>query len=198
MFKYIFLTIFLFSMDSFSQINLMTDQDGNEYKTIKIGNKVWMAENLKVTHYRNGDSIPNIKEYSDWASTRKGAYCVYNNNEKYGNRYGYLYNWFAISDCRKIAPKGWHVPSDDEWKELESSLGINQSTKNTTKNLNSSHSIKLLGNDTLWYAPLGKYKNFNTSGFNAVPAGMRMFAVDSNSQAFGTLGNFENGKYFKY
>jgi len=104
----------------------MTDIDGNVYQTVKIGDQWWMAENLKVTHYRNGDAIPNVTSDSDWEYLTIGAYCNYNNNSSNANTYGRLYNWFAVNDSRNIAPNGWHVPSDAEWKELEMYLGMNQ------------------------------------------------------------------------
>jgi len=79
---------------------IVTDIDGNEYKTIKIGEQIWMAENLKVTHYRNGDSIPNIIRDRDWTNTSQGAYCNYDNDESDVETYGRLYNWYAVDDKR--------------------------------------------------------------------------------------------------
>jgi len=96
----------------------VSDFDGNSYKTIKIGNKTWMAENLKVTHFRNGDSISNIEADIDWASTDTSAYCVYNNNNEYFKSFGLLYNRDAAEDKRNIAPEGWHVANFDDWMDL--------------------------------------------------------------------------------
>ena len=77
-----------------------------------------MAENLKVTHYRNGDAIPTDHSDSDWNNLLTGAYAMYNGDANNADTYGLLYNWYAINS-RKIAPEGWHVPTDDDWKELE-------------------------------------------------------------------------------
>jgi uncharacterized protein (TIGR02145 family) len=95
----------------------VTDIDGNEYETVIIGNQIWMAENLQVTHYRNGDAIPTGYSDWDWAGLSTGAYAVY--------VYGYLYNWYAIDDSRNIAPDSWHVPTDAEWITLKNYLTNN-------------------------------------------------------------------------
>jgi len=103
--------------------NTVTDIDGNVYRTVRIGNQVWMAENLKTTKYRNGDAIANVKEINSWNNLTSGAYCNYNNDENIASTYGRLYNWYAVSDNRSIAPEGWHVPSDEEWSTLINYLG---------------------------------------------------------------------------
>src|SRR5512133_2157241 len=101
----------------------VTDIDGNIYKTIAIGTQTWMAENLKVTHYQNGDSISKITDATPWSNLESGAYCIYLNNSVKGNTYGKLYNWFAITDSRNICPAGWHIPTDTEWETLYAYLG---------------------------------------------------------------------------
>lgn len=93
------------------------DVDSNQYKTVKIGNQIWMAENLKVSHYRNGDLIANVTD-SLWGTLSTGAWCFYENNKNNGDVNGRLYNFFAISDKRNLAPKGWHVATASEWKTL--------------------------------------------------------------------------------
>lgn len=98
------------------------DIDGIVYKTIKIGDQLWMAENLKVTHYGNGDKIPCLKDEDEW-DTNNGAYCYYDNDANNINKYGMLYNWFALNDKRNLAPLGWHIPSDKEWQTLIDYLG---------------------------------------------------------------------------
>jgi uncharacterized protein (TIGR02145 family) len=102
----------------------VVDIDGNEYETVQIGDQCWLAENLKVTHYRNGDSIPNLTH--GWSGTSSGAYCNYNNDSANVAIYGRLYNGYAVIDGRGLAPEGWHVPTDDEWKQLEMFLGMSQ------------------------------------------------------------------------
>ena len=94
-------------------ISTVTDVDGNIYKTIKIGDQWWMAENLKVIHYRNGELISDV-----W---------VYDDNETNAESYGRLYSWHAVNDSRNIAPSGWHIPTDAEWKELEMQIGMSRS-----------------------------------------------------------------------
>ena len=94
------------------------DVDGNEYTTVIIGTQIWMRENLKVTRYNNGDLIPKILNDIEWQNTGNGAYSIYNNSIALNNVYGKFYNWFAITDSRKLCPVGWHVPSDHEWNIL--------------------------------------------------------------------------------
>lgn len=135
----------------------VTDIDGNVYKTIKIGNQEWMSENLSVTHYRNGDAIPHIRERDVWEMMQRGGYCNYNK----GNLSGMLYNWLAVSDIRHLAPEGWHVPTDKEWKILETYLG---GRKLTGKKL-------MVSSLEHWNNP-NKEAN-SESGFNAEPVGWR-------------------------
>lgn len=95
----------------------------NSAKTqmIKIGNQVWMQKNLNVGKFRNGDPIPEAQTEEEWmqaALNNQPAWCYYKKDPKYGETYGKLYNWYAVHDRRGIAPKGWHVPSDEEWTVL--------------------------------------------------------------------------------
>jgi uncharacterized protein (TIGR02145 family) len=92
------------------------DCDGNVYHTVTIGTQVWMLENLKTTKYMDCTPIPNVKADAAWAALTTGAYCDYKNVEKNSATYGRLYNWHAIGDKRGIAPAGWHVPTNDEFK----------------------------------------------------------------------------------
>lgn len=100
------------------------------YNTVTIGTQVWMKENLKVSHYTNGDPIPEVKDSLAWLIQTKGAWCNNENKPANGIVYGKLYNWHAANDLRGIAPKGWHVPSDAEWKTLEMYVGMLASTTN--------------------------------------------------------------------
>ena len=101
----------------------ITDIDGNVYHTIIIGTQVWLTENLKVKHFRNGDSIPNITIETQWNNLQTGGYCDYNNNPTNSITYGRLYNWFAVNGTRKITPIGWHIPTEAEWTVLIDYLG---------------------------------------------------------------------------
>ena len=96
----------------------MTDIDGNEYLTVKIGEQWWMAENLKTTHYRNGDPIPQVLVTEEWDSLLTGAYCDFDDSDSISQEYGRLYNWYAVDDNRGLAPEGWRVPTYDDWAEL--------------------------------------------------------------------------------
>lgn len=101
----------------------VTDVDGNIYPTVKIGSQWWMAENLSALHYRNGDSIQQIRADTSWTGLVSGAYCNYENDAGLGVLYGRLYNWYAVADSRNLAPEGWHVATDDEWLNLILYLG---------------------------------------------------------------------------
>ena len=101
-----------------------TDKEGNTYKIVEIGDQWWMAENLQVTQYRNGDPIACVSNKAEWNSLSTGAYCFYDYQENpYGDVYGKLYNWYAVTDSRNIAPDGWHVPGEEEWQTLMNFLG---------------------------------------------------------------------------
>jgi hypothetical protein len=84
----------------------VTDIDGNVYQTVKMGDQWWMAENLKVTHYRSGEAIPNVTDGGEWSNLSNGAYCSYDNADSNIATYGLLYNWFAVADSQNIAPAG--------------------------------------------------------------------------------------------
>jgi uncharacterized protein (TIGR02145 family) len=106
---------------------VIKDIDGNSYKTIKIGNQVWMAENLKTTKYRNGDLIgtttPATLDIS--GETTPKYQWAYSGNESNVATYGRLYTWFVVTDSRNVCPTGWHVPSDAEWTTLTDYLTNN-------------------------------------------------------------------------
>ena len=133
--------------------------ENNEIKSVKIGNQVWMAENLNVDHYRNGDPIPTSLSNAQWESTTKGAYAIYNDDPTNEKIYGKLYNWYAVNDSRGLCPTGWHVPSDDEWTLLTLSLGGEKVAGGKMKST------------SLWDSP--NTGATNSSGFNALPGGYR-------------------------
>jgi len=140
----------------------VTDIDGNTYKTVKIGNQEWMAENLIVSHYRNGDIIPNVTDPMNWSNLTTGAWCYYNNNLENGKIYGKLYNWHAVNDSRGIAPQGWHIPKIEEWKNLEKYLGGRKTAGGKLKAI------------TKWEIPNKDASDL--SGFTALPGGYRYIA----------------------
>ena len=150
----------------------ITDIDGNEYNIIKIGNQWWMAENLKVTHYNNGDSIPSVTNNENWGNKMNGSTCSYENQGYAPNVYGRLYNWYAIKDSRNIAPKGWHIPTDSEWKEMEVYIGMKQSETNQNGYRGIGIGGKLKSDNIQWIRPnIGAN---DSVGFSAIGSGLRM------------------------
>jgi uncharacterized protein (TIGR02145 family) len=149
------------SFTTLSAANTVTDIDGNVYQTVTIGSQVWMAENLKVTRYRNGDSIPNVTDSISWSVLSTGAYCNYGNDINNVAVYGRLYNWYAGDDSRNIAPEGWHVPTDAEWDTLVNYLGGFSFAGEKMKEMGTNHWDGLNTGAT------------NESGFSALPGGCR-------------------------
>ena len=137
------------------------DVDGNIYKTVQIGNQTWMVENLKVRHYQNGDPVDNITDTTAWGILTSGAFAWYNNDSSNNSTYGVLYNWYGATDSRKIAPAGWHVPSDAEWGELINYLGNASFAGGKMKEAGTAH----------WNSP--NTGATNESGFTALPGGYR-------------------------
>ena len=168
-------------------VTTVTDIDGNIYHTVIIGEQVWMSENLKVTHYRDGTAITNVTDDAAWGALTTEAYCIYNNNASGEvDTYGALYNWYAMNDSRNIAPEGWHVPTDAEWKELEMVLGMSQSEVDTEGWRGTNEGSKLAGNAGLWPdGVLESDSEFGTSGFTALPGGYRT----SSSGTFASMGS---------
>jgi len=149
---------------SFTSAQQVIDIDGNVYNVVTIGTQDWLVENLKVTHYRNGDPIPNVTNAAEWELLSTGAYCNYENLLSNGTTYGRLYNWYAVNDNRQIAPEGWHVPSDPEWNVLIDFLGDVSNAGGKLKEAGLTH----------WKDP--NHGATNSSGFTALPAGLRNFA----------------------
>jgi len=140
----------------------MTDQDGNVYKTVTIGTQIWMAENLRTTKYNDGTAIDNVIDGDEWANLKTGAYCNYNNltGAKDIATYGRLYNWYAVN-TGKLAPVGWHIPSDAEWTQLVNYLGGEDSAGGKLKETGTLH----------WESP--NTEATNETGFTALPGGYR-------------------------
>ena len=177
----------------------VADVDGNVYETIKIGDQVWMAENLKVSHYRNGDPIPNLTSSENWKSSKSGAFCFYNNNDKKGTTFGALYNWYAVKDSRNIAPEGWHVPTEEEWKQLEIYLGMSQAEADGVQFRGTNEGSKLAGNASLWLfdGALKAEMEFGASGFTVLPGGYRL-SETGEFDGVGGIGSFWTSSYFDY
>ncbi len=149
----------------------VVDIDGNTYRIVKIGSQTWMAENLRVKHYRDGTLIPVLTNNSDWTTTETGALSIYDQNDSYG----FLYNWQAITDTRGIAPEGWHVPSDSEWIVLEETLGMRAADAQRDGTFRGSdEGSKLSGSSEHWEpGELTENHLFGSTAFKALPGGYR-------------------------
>ena len=97
--------------------------DDKIYPAVTICSQKWMDKNLDVITYRNGDTIPYVTDPARWAALTTGAWCYYNNDPSTNAIYGKLYNWYAVTDSRGLAPVGWHVSTDAEWTTLVTCLG---------------------------------------------------------------------------
>jgi uncharacterized protein (TIGR02145 family) len=170
--------------DSVHNLNLnygnLTDQEGNVYKTIAIGNQVWMAENLKTSIFRNGESIPNVTDNAQWAGLSTSAWCYYNNNSQFECPYGKLYNWYTATDSRNVCPTGWHVPTDDEWSILINHLDLNA---NGGDNFFNSAGGKMKSRGVhYWLSP--NQQATNVSGFSGLPGALRDAAAEFYNNLF--------------
>jgi uncharacterized protein (TIGR02145 family) len=139
--------------------NQITQTGG--YKSVMIGNQIWMVENLNVEKFRNGDNIPHAKTDEEWevaGKNKRPAWCYYNNDPANGKKYGKLYNWYAINDSRGLAPSGWKIPSESDWEELFKNSGKFEEKGANLKSAND------------W-----EYKNYstNSTGFTGLPGGYR-------------------------
>jgi uncharacterized protein (TIGR02145 family) len=159
------------------------DQEGNIYKTIVIGTREWMAENLKTSTYRNGDPIVTNLDATQWSGTNLGAWAYYNGDATRECPYGKLYNFYACTDSRQLCPTGWHVPTDAEWSTL-----INIYDPGAQGGINWSNvaggPLKSTGTSQAgtgyWNAPNSGATN--ASGFSALPGGfITAMGVSSNT-----------------
>lgn len=171
----------------------MTDQDGNTIKTIQINNQVWMAENLKVSTYRNGDKIettdPSTLGISQESNPEYQWACM--NDESMVATFGRLYTWYAVTDSRSIAPEGWHVASYQEWIALRDFLGGENIAGGKLKEAGTTH----------WVDPNSAATN--ESGFTALPGGLRepagVFYIDAKiGNWWTTTGNISSKAWHAY
>ena len=146
-------------------------------KQVEIGTQIWMTQNLDVTHFRNGDLIPLAKSDEEWAKAgecEQPAWCHYDYDPINGEKYGKLYNWYALNDLRGLAPTNWHIPTDEEWLELVKYLETNADVE--------TRAGKKMKNTSGW---LGDFNGTNESGFAGLPGG---FCYDLGG--FNHIGNF--------
>ena len=148
------------------------DVEGNIYKIVKIGNQIWMAENLRTTKFSNGELIPTYPDRFVWEWGYPGndpkfnyepritpAQCFYNNDSGFNAIFGKLYNWYTATDSRNVCPLGWRVSTDQDWTILQEFLGENPGDK-----------LKKTGTDEWNFPNAGAKDEF---GFSAVPTGVR-------------------------
>jgi uncharacterized protein (TIGR02145 family) len=155
---FIVITLFIIRVQS----QTVTDIDGNVYNTVTIGNQIWMKENLRVTHSNDGGEIQNITDSIDWAYMPQPAFCNYNNDTNIANEYGILYNWYAVGMLNSLCPLGWHVPSQNDWVDIETYLGGDSIAGGKMKETGNSH----------WQNP--NIGATNSSDFLALPGGKRI------------------------
>ena len=137
----------------------VTDIDGNLYHSITIGTQTWMVENLKTTKYNDGTTIPNVIDPTAWKTLTTPAYCWYYNDTVFNKViFGALYNWYAVN-TGKLAPTGWHVPTDAEWTQLTDYLGGDSLAGDKLKEAGTAH----------WHGP--NTEATNETGFTALPGG---------------------------
>ncbi len=162
------------------ETSTVTDVDGNVYKTVKIGNQWWMAENLKVERFNDSSSVAFISVNSlnsDWQNLVEAAYTSLNDSQ-----YGLLYNYAVVENTKNIAPDGWHVPTDEDWKILEKEIGMSaEETQSLGWRGNKEAEILTSLYSAGW--PEGAAL-FGTDefGFNAKPGGCRVFNGEINLQ----------------
>ena len=163
---------------STAKVNSVSKQDSikTAIDEIKIGKQIWCVKNLDVANFRNGDPIPETKTKKEWqkaSENGKPAWCYYENKTSNGTKYGKLYNWYAVNDPRGIAPKGYHIPSDEEWTKLTNYLDGEDEAGTKMK---SSFGWDKNGNGT------------NSSGFSGLPGGFR--SIDGAFFGIGSLGDW--------
>jgi len=154
----------------------ISDIDGNSYNTVLIGTQCWTKENLKVTKYNDGTAIPDeTANTAGWGGLATGARSDYTGEASYIATYGYLYNWYAANDSRKICPAGWHVPTDGEWTPLIQFIVPTETVSATVVGSQSTTAGgKLKSTSSIWNSP--NTGADNSSGFSALPGGYRVSA----------------------
>jgi len=141
----------------------------NNLPSVTIGTQVWTDKNLDVTTYSDGTIIPQVTDPTAWAGLTTGAWCYVNNDASNNVIYGKLYNWYAVTDTRGLAPVGWHVPTDAEFTTLSNNLGGNSVAGNAMMSTGIS----------LW--PFPNTNATNSSGFSGLPGGYRHSNASFNS-----------------
>ena len=165
---YIFSYPKTYEIISIDSITFYNDQ----YQPLTIGNQVWMLKNLNVDHYRTGDNIPQVTDSVQWQNLVTGAWCFFNNDSAREPILGKLYNWYSVNDSRGLAPLGWHIPTDEEWKTLEIFLGMSHSSSDSMGGRGNNEGGKLKETGLIkWSDP--NTGATNETGFTALPGNFR-------------------------
>ncbi len=160
------------------ETSTVTDIEGREYKTVKIGNQWWMAENLAVTRFNDSSSVNFISALnSDWENTAEAAYTSLNDGQ-----YGFLYNFAVVENTKNIAPEGWHVPTDEEWLMLEKEIGMSSEETQLLGWRGTNEANKLAALSSIGWPANFPLFGLDEYGFNAKPGGCRSFSGETNSQ----------------
>ena len=167
-----------------STIDTKYNSSQSQTNEVKICNQTWTRTNLDVAYFKNGDPIPEAKTAEEWNKAgieKKPAWCYYKNDPEMGKKYGKFYNWYAVNDQRGLAPKGWHIPTEEEWWTLRECI----------KEPYNEHSEKLKSNTDDWYVDNGKSgKGNDSTGFRALPVGTRLAGVEGIFSEFSFASNF--------
>lgn len=178
----------------------VSDVEGNTYKTVKLGDQWWMAENLTTKKLNDGTGIKHRTEYSEWLTYETTPAYTWPENDEMdlGKTYGALYNWFTVT-TGKLCPEGWHVPGDEEWMELEAFLGMTEDELDNTTARIGNQGARLSYNSELWrYSGNASDPEFGTSGFDALPAGYNNYGAfypTGSSTVFWTSTDSDEDKY---
>jgi uncharacterized protein (TIGR02145 family) len=191
------------SSENNSNLDNLTDIDGNVYESVTICNQTWTKSNLNVSKYTDGTTIPQVTDQNQWINLTTGAWCYYNNITANGAKYGKLYNWYALMGIhdkasatnpalrKKLAPTGWHVPTDEEWTQLTDCLGGAPVAGGKMKSTGTS----------IWQAPNAEATN--SSGFTGLPGGSRsnydgtFSNISSNGGWWSSLEYYSESAWFR-
>lgn len=205
---FVFLTVLFFNFISCKkktepkiapETSTVVDVEGNIYKTVKIGDQWWMSENLKVKKYNDGSLVTEVIENDNdtiWAQQTSGAF-YYN-----AVNLSVLYNGFVVEDSRKIAPAGWHIPTDEEWKTLERTIGMNENEVEKTAWRGTIEAEKLIIKSSVGWPTQSLVFGTNESGFTAIPGGCRTFDgyknLTGNMAFWWSTSTFNNELWYRY